>query len=70
MRLFGTPILDDPIYTDISDRALYDQAAPLPYVPAVEDEDFSRPMGLTARELSFTDPLSGEPRHFASSYTS
>jgi tRNA pseudouridine32 synthase/23S rRNA pseudouridine746 synthase len=70
MRLFGTPILDDPIYSDISDRALYDQTAPLPYVPAVEDEDFSRPMGLTARELSFTDPLSGEPHHFASSYTS
>ncbi|AEK38219.1 hypothetical protein CVAR_2878 [Corynebacterium variabile DSM 44702] len=27
-------------------------------------------MGLTARELSFTDPLSGEPRHFVSSYSS
>lgn len=70
MRLFGTPILDDPIYTDISDRALYDQTAPLPFVPAVEDEDFNRPMGLTARELSFTDPLTGGPRHFVSSYSS
>lgn len=70
MRLFKTPIVDDPIYTDISDRALYDQTAPLPFVPAVEDEEFNRPMGLTARELSFTDPLSGEPRHFVSSYSS
>ncbi|WP_297008433.1 pseudouridine synthase [uncultured Corynebacterium sp.] len=68
MRLFGTPIHDDPIYTDISDRALYDPTAPLPFVPAVEDEDFGRPMGLTALGLSFTDPISGEPRTFRSSY--
>lgn len=69
MRLFGTPILDDPIYTDLSDAALYDPTAPLPFVPAVEDEDFSRPMALTAREMEFTDPLTGEHRHFISSYS-
>lgn len=69
MRLFGTPILDDPIYTDLSDAALYNPTAPLPFVPAVEDEDFSRPMALTAREMEFTDPLTGEDRHFVSSYS-
>lgn len=69
MRLFGTPILNDPIYTDLSDAALYNPTAPLPFVPAVEDEDFSRPMALTAREMEFTDPLTGEDRHFVSSYS-
>lgn len=68
MRLMGTPIINDPIYTDISDDALFDPEAELPFVPHVEDEDFSRPMGLTAQALSFTDPLSGEHRHFTSSY--
>jgi tRNA pseudouridine32 synthase/23S rRNA pseudouridine746 synthase len=28
--------------------------------------DFDQPLQLLARELSFTDPLSGEPRRFVS----
>jgi tRNA pseudouridine32 synthase/23S rRNA pseudouridine746 synthase len=46
------PILHDPLY------------------PVVEAEgaveDFSRPLQLLARRLEFTDPVSGEPRRFAS----
>lgn len=68
MRLFGTPILNDSVYTDLSDSALYDPSAELPFVPAVSDEDFNTPMALTARELSFIDPVTAEPRHFISSY--
>ncbi|HSC81109.1 MAG TPA: pseudouridine synthase, partial [Chitinolyticbacter sp.] len=31
-----------------------------------KDDDFSRPLKLLARAISFTDPISGEPRHFRS----
>ena len=37
------------------------------YYPVLQDEepdDFTRPLQLLAREVSFTDPLTGEPRHF------
>jgi tRNA pseudouridine32 synthase/23S rRNA pseudouridine746 synthase len=68
LRLFGAPILNDPLYSVLSDEALWNEDAPMPYVPSVDEEDFSRPMGLTARSLSFTDPLSGQPRLFTSSF--
>jgi len=68
MRLFAAPIVNDPIYSVVSDDALYNPDAELPYIPSVDEEDFDRPMGLTARELAFTDPYTGESRRFISSY--
>lgn len=64
MRLLGVPIVNDPLYGPLSDEALWDADAPMPFVPAVADEDFSAPMGLTAAAMRFTDPLSQEPREF------
>ncbi|MEY8567581.1 pseudouridine synthase [Corynebacteriaceae bacterium 7-707] len=69
MRLFGTPITADPLYGRLSDAALWDVDAELPFVPAVADEDFTRPMGLTAVAMSLIDPISAEPRTFRSTYT-
>jgi tRNA pseudouridine32 synthase/23S rRNA pseudouridine746 synthase len=68
MRLFGTPIINDPLYSVLSGDALWHEDAPMPFVPAVADEDFARPMGLTAASLSFADPLTGEQRTFRTSY--
>ncbi|RRQ12984.1 pseudouridine synthase [Corynebacterium bovis] len=68
MRLLGMPIVDDPIYAEISDVALHDLEAPLPYVPFIDEEDHSRPMGLTAKVLAFTDPLTGEDRRIETPY--
>ncbi len=45
----GAGILNDPFYPDL-----------LPETP----DDFARPLQLLARELRFTDPLSGAPREF------
>lgn len=47
----GIPILGDPLY---------------PQVRQVAPEDFSEPLQLLAAELSFTDPVSGTPRHLLS----
>ncbi|MGO1380956.1 MULTISPECIES: pseudouridine synthase [unclassified Corynebacterium] len=68
MRLFGVPIIADPLYGELSDAALWDVDQPMPFVPAVADEDFSRPMGLTAVKMMFTDPFSGELQAFRTSY--
>ncbi|MGP9725557.1 pseudouridine synthase [Corynebacterium sp. AOP40-9SA-29] len=68
MRLFGVPIVSDPLYGELSDAALWDVDEPMPFVPAVADEDFSRPMGLTAVTMRFVDPYSGEPQEFRTSY--
>lgn len=68
LRLFGAPIINDPIYSGISEEALHHEAAPLPEVPLVSEEDFTRPMGLTARVLEFRDPLSGVPRQFTTRF--
>jgi tRNA pseudouridine32 synthase / 23S rRNA pseudouridine746 synthase len=43
----------------VNDR-LYPEALP------PEPDDFSRPLKLLARSLSFRDPLTGRPRHFES----
>lgn len=49
----GLPIEGDRIY---------------PVLRPVEDEvDFSRPLQLLAREIAFTDPISGQPRKFVTS---
>ncbi|WP_223846852.1 pseudouridine synthase [Bifidobacterium rousetti] len=51
MNSIGLPIAGDDFYPRIEQRA-YD--------------DFSRPLELVARRLSFVDPVSGEPREFVS----
>ena len=47
----GIPILNDPLYPEVLDRA---------------PGDFTSPLQLLARRLEFTDPLSGELRRFTS----
>ena len=51
MAALGAPIRNDDLYPVILDRDPY---------------DFDRPLQLLARALSFVDPISGEPRAFAS----
>ncbi len=47
----GIPIVNDPLYPTVRD---------------VRADDFSAPLQLLAREISFTDPLSGHRRRFVS----
>lgn len=47
----GVPILGDPFYPVLEDRPL---------------DDFTRPLQLLAKVLSFDDPVTGEPRRFTS----
>lgn len=51
LAALGAPIANDPLYPDVAHRAPGDYAAPLQ---------------LLARELAFTDPLTGERRRFGS----
>ncbi|MGZ8289901.1 MAG: RluA family pseudouridine synthase [Telluria sp.] len=51
MSALGAPILNDPFY---------------PVALPCKGDDFSRPLKLLARSISFTDPLSGQPRRFDS----
>ncbi|MBT9492742.1 MAG: pseudouridine synthase [Paucibacter sp.] len=53
MNALGLPIVGDSIYPDL--------------LPQQDAADFSRPLQLLAKTLSFVDPLSGQPRHFESS---
>ena len=55
LNALGLPILGDRIYP----RLWPEPAADAP-------PDYSHPLQLLAREISFTDPLSGAPRHFVS----
>ena len=68
LRSLGLPILNDPLYEELSDAALTDPAAPLPTPVFVEDEDFTRPMELTAKSLAFDDPFTGHRRVFQSEF--
>ncbi|MGV9287005.1 RluA family pseudouridine synthase [Streptomyces sp. NPDC003719] len=52
MSALGVPILGDPLYPEV--------AAPVPA------GDFRRPLQLLARELSFTDPVTGREHRFLS----
>lgn len=52
MSALGIPIVNDEIYPDL--------------LPMREAGDFSHPLQLLARAVSFVDPLSGEPRRFES----
>ena len=51
MNSLGLPIVGDDLYPQVIDR---------PY------DDFSHPLQLVARRLSFIDPVCGEPREFVS----
>ncbi len=51
LNSLGIPIVDDPFYPDLLDTPL---------------DDFTHPLQLLARELSFTDPIDGRPRTFTS----
>ncbi len=55
MAALGLPILGDRIYPQL-----------LPAEAADAPLDFRQPLQLLAREIGFTDPLSGQPRHFSS----
>jgi tRNA pseudouridine32 synthase / 23S rRNA pseudouridine746 synthase len=55
MSALGLPIVDDRIYP-VLQPPLAPQEAP----------DYARPLQLLARELSFVDPISGQPRSFRS----
>lgn len=50
----GMPIVNDPIY---------------PVLLPEEDEDYSRPLKLLAKELAFADPVTGDARSFESRLT-
>ena len=49
----GAPILNDPYYPQLS---------------AAAEDDYTRPLALLAHSVEFVDPLSGEPRRFASTF--
>ena len=51
LSALGAPVINDTLYPDV-----------LPPVP----DDFSRPLKLVARSLSFRDPLNGREQHFES----
>ena len=51
MAALGLPLVGDTLYPQVNDPA---------------PGDFSNPLQLLARELSFTDPVSGERRYFTS----
>lgn len=51
MAALGAPIRNDPYYPDLT---------------AQDPDDYSRPLQLLARGLSFVDPLSGQERKFES----
>ena len=55
MNALGAPLVGDRIYP-----RLWPEPAP------GDAPDWSNPLQLLAREIAFTDPLTGEPRRFAS----
>ncbi|WKX68947.1 pseudouridine synthase [Streptomyces sp. XD-27] len=54
MNALGVPILGDPVYPVVGDPA---------------PDDFSEPLQLLARELAFTDPVTGREHRFTSRRT-
>ena len=68
LRSLGLPILNDPLYAELTDAALFSIDAPTPRPVYVENEDFAAPMGLIAKELRFPDPLCGQEREFISRF--
>ena len=51
LAALGIPIVNDAFY---------------PLAQPCKEDDMSHPLQLLARAIDFTDPLSGEPRHFES----
>ena len=51
MAALGAPIVNDDFYPSLTER---------------DESDYSRPLKLLAAKLSFTDPVTGEPRSFSS----
>jgi len=54
MLALGAPIVNDGLYPELTPEGQIDHA---------------KPLQLLARELAFTDPITGEPRHFVSQRT-
>lgn len=54
MNALGRPIVGDLFYPEVV------------HGPGAVAEDWSQPLRLLARALSFTDPVTGQPRHFES----
>ncbi len=54
MHALGRPIVGDLFYPEVV------------HGPGHTDEDYSRPLQLLARSIAFTDPVTGQPRHFES----
>lgn len=54
LSALGVPIVNDRLYPEL--------------IPG-EDDDFSRPLQLLAKSISFRDPLTGRERHFESDRT-
>ena len=55
MNAAGLPLRGDRLYPDL-----------LPEPPAQAPPDYSHPLQLLARQIAFTDPLTGAPRRFTS----
>lgn len=68
LRSLGLPLLNDPLYGELSNDSLTRPDGDLPNPVYVEDEDFDEPLGLIAKELKFIDPLNGQERVFQSEY--
>ncbi len=51
MNALGLPIVNDRVY---------------PPVAVTPEDDFAHPLQLLARSIAFTDPITGQPRHFES----
>jgi tRNA pseudouridine32 synthase/23S rRNA pseudouridine746 synthase len=51
LAALGIPVINDKLY---------------PGLAASEDDDFSRPLKLLAKSISFRDPLSGREHYFES----
>lgn len=54
MQALGRPIAGDLFYPEVV------------HGPGHSDEDYSRPLQLLARSITFTDPVTGQPRRFES----
>ena len=64
MAALGAPIDGDPLYPELDGSAL--PSARVAGDWRASPEDYSRPLQLLARALSFHDPFSGKLRHFES----
>ena len=60
MCTLGIPIVNDRIYPIHYPEAL---------TPAMQEEEYRHPLQLVAKSIRFTDPFTGQMRHFESKYT-